>query len=259
MINRIEIEEPWHLTVLDETDSTNNALKRLAAEGAPHGTALLALRQTGGRGRMGRQFSSPEGGVYLSVLLRPHAEAEKLLHLTAAAAVAVRRAISDCCGVEVGIKWTNDLVYGNKKLCGILTELSSAAEDGTVCYAIIGIGINANTVSDAFPEAVRQIAVSLREITGHCVERTALASAVLRRLREMDAVLLQERQSILDEYAGACVTVGKPVQVICGGQRRAAVAEGIDAYGGLLVRYDDGSVAAIHSGEVSVRGMYGYL
>ncbi|MBQ6431455.1 MAG: biotin--[Oscillospiraceae bacterium] len=247
-------DSPFPVQVLCETDSTNDALKRMRA--APHGTVLVTGRQTKGRGRLGRSFSSPEGGVYLSVLLRPNAPADKLLHLTAMAAVAVRRAINDCCGVAPEVKWTNDLVYGGRKLCGILTELVQT--DGGLC-AIVGIGVNCNTEPAQFPPEVRDIAISLREITGQVVDPNDLARCMVRRLFEMDAALLTEKKAWLTEYAAACVTVGKRVQVISGAERRPAFAEGIDENGALLVRWENGEIAAVSTGEVSVRGMYGYV
>lgn len=247
-------DSPFPVQALDETDSTNDALKRLPH--APHGTVFVTGRQTKGRGRLGRSFASPEGGVYLSVLLRPNAAAPELLHLTAMAAVAVRRAIRDCCGVEAGIKWTNDLVFDGRKLCGILTEL--VQKDGGLC-AIIGIGVNCNTEPAQLPPEVRKLAVSLREITGAVVDPNALARCLVRRLAELDAALLTDRKAWMAEYAAACVTVGKPVQVVSGTERRAAFAEGVDENGALLVRFENGETAAVSTGEVSVRGMYGYI
>lgn len=248
---------PWRVRVLPEVDSTNNELKRECA--APHGTVLVTARQTGGRGRLGRQFASPPGGVYLSVLLRPAARPEALFHLTPMTAVAVRRAILDVCGLAVGVKWTNDLVHDGKKLCGILTELSTEAETGALQSVIIGIGVNCNTAPEAFPEEVRPMAASLRQITGRPIDPNALAAAMTRRLFEMDTQLLTGRAEWLREYEAACVTVGKQVQVLCGGKRRSAFAEGIDEDGSLLVRWEDGSRGVVAAGEVSVRGMYGYV
>ena len=135
---------PWQplVTAVERVDSTNNACKRLAAEGAPDGTAVLTGMQTAGRGRRGRTFVSPPGGLYFSLILRPHARPEALMHLTAMVAVAAARAIERVSGVYPGIKWTNDLVLGKKKLCGILTEIGIEAESREVDYAVVGIGIN---------------------------------------------------------------------------------------------------------------------
>lgn len=245
---------PFPVQVLQETDSTNNVLKRMP--GAPHGTVLVTGRQTAGRGRMGRTFSSPEGGVYLSVLLKPDAPAAELLHLTPMAAVAMRRAIFDACGVLSEIKWPNDLVCTGRKLCGILTELTQ--QDGATCV-IIGVGVNCNTAPEQLPTELRSTATSLRQITGKEIDPNALALAMVRRFAEMDAALLTEKAAWMAEFAAACLTVGKQVQVVSGAERTAAVAEGIDENGALLVRLQNGETAAISTGEVSVRGMYGYI
>lgn len=248
---------PWKLRVLKETDSTNNELKRECT--APHGTVVISARQTGGRGRLGRQFASPLGGVYLSVLLRPKALPQELLHLTPMTAVAVRRAIADCCGVQAEIKWTNDLVCHGKKLCGILTELTTEAGSGALQSVIIGIGVNCNTAQEAFPPEVRPMATSLALLTGRPVDPNVLAAAMVCRLYEMDTVLLTNRAAWMREYEAACITVGQTVQVVRGGQRRTAFAEGIDEFGGLKVRWEDGTREVVNTGEVSVRGMYGYV
>ncbi|MBQ3216646.1 MAG: biotin--[Oscillospiraceae bacterium] len=241
----------WNWERVEETGSTNEDLKKRRE--APHGTALIARRQRGGKGRLGRQFSSPEGGLYLSLLLRPKTKPEDLLHLTAMAAVAVRRGILDCCGVEAGIKWPNDLVYGNRKLCGILTEL--VTEEGLPARVIIGVGLNCNTV----PEEVRDMATSLREITGNQMDIDGLAAAILQALSEMDRELLSGKSRYLREYESACVSIGKQVQLIKGEERISAYTLGIDENGGLLLRYADGREGVVNTGEVSVRGMYGYL
>lgn len=250
---------PWPVTVIEKVDSTNNLAKKMAENGAPHGSVYVTGHQTGGRGRSGRQFSSPPGGVYLSVLLRPQAEASRLLYLTAATAVAVRRAIADCCGLQVGIKWTNDLVCGKRKLCGILTELSAEADSGRLAYAVIGIGVNCNTRPEQLPEEVRHTATTLQVETGAPVDPNVLAAAMIRRLWEMDRQLPAHKAEWMAEYAGACVTLGREVLVCRTGERRHALALGLDEDGGLLVRYEDGTETTVNSGEVSVRGMYGYM
>lgn len=132
------------LVVLREVDSTNLEARRLALEGAPHRTAVVALSQTAGRGRRERSFFSPPGSLYLSLLLRPEQSPQELMVLTAFTAVAVRRAILAVTGLGVQIKWTNDLVLSGKKLCGIGTEVSLEGETGRVQYAVVGIGINTN-------------------------------------------------------------------------------------------------------------------
>lgn len=247
---------PWSVVVLEKVDSTNNVAKQLGAQGAPHGTVVVTERQTGGRGRLGRSFVSPPGGVYLSVLLRPELPLERLMHLTALAAVATRRAIDDCCGLAPDIKWMNDLLWQDKKLCGILTELSCEAESGRLEYAVIGIGVNCNTRLSELPPEVQNRATSLREAAGREIDVNALAAAMIARLQELDAVLRGDRGPWMREYRGACVTLGKQVLLLRAGESRPAFALDVDDDAGLIVRYEDGTTGTVSSGEVSVRGIY---
>ena len=165
---------PWQtlVTAVPSVDSTNNACKRLAAEGAPDGTVVLTGCQTAGKGRRGRTFVSPPGGLYFSVILRPHAKPEALMHLTAMAAVAAARAVFAVSGVYPDIKWTNDLVLGGKKLCGILTEIGIEAESREVDYAVVGIGINCARVD--LPPEVSAMSASLEAFTGQKPDRARL-------------------------------------------------------------------------------------
>ena len=250
-------DHPWasRVKVLRMVDSTNNYLKALAAEGAPQGTVAVADWQTAGRGRLGRRFDSPPGtGIYLSVLLRPGCPAGELMTLTAQAAVAVRRAVAAVCGAELGIKWVNDLVLGGKKLCGILTELSFEAESGLVGYAVVGVGINCNRTEAQFSPALREIAGSLLTQTGQPVDRTRLAAELIRSLSELPKLDWRA------EYRAACVNLGRQVQILSPGQPpRSGVAEDVGDLAELLVRLPDGSLETVNAGEVSVRGLYGYL
>lgn len=249
----------WQVHWYDCLDSTNTEAKRLAQAGAPHGTVVIAGKQTAGRGRMGRSFSSPAGlGLYLSVILRPCCPAEKLMHLTCAAGVAACKAIEEVTGYRPGIKWINDLVAGTKKLGGILTELSVDAGTGLVGYAIVGIGINCNQAPEDFPAELQDIAVSLKTSTGNAVEIAKLAAALIRTLFETESCLLTGQDGIMNFYRSNCVTLGKQVRVI-GPEIKNATALDIDPDGGLIVQYENGTVATVSSGEVSVRGLFGYL
>lgn len=252
-------DHPWQdrVQVLDRVDSTNTRAKALAAQGAPAGTVLIADHQTGGRGRLGRSFLSPEGvGIYLSVILRPQERPEKILHLTAMAAEYLAQAVEEVCGVKPGIKWTNDLVMHRKKIAGILTELSVEAESGLVQYVVVGIGINCNQRS--FDDSIADMATSLALETGTSVDRNRLAAAMIRALHRLSVQLLTDRDW-LRRYEAACVTLGQDVKLVRGDEVRYAFAEGLNDEAALLVRYPDGRREAIACGEVSVRGMYGYL
>ena len=241
---------------LDTTVSTNLDAKKLAAEGKPHGTAVAACRQTGGRGRMGRSFLSPEGGLYLSVILRPEAKAAELLHLTPVLAVAACDAVEEVCGVRPGVKWINDLVLNQKKLAGILTELS-LRPDGTVDYAVCGIGINCNAPLTAFSPDVRELATGILAETGKETDLSVLAEAVRRHwIRACDTVLTK-KEEYMARYRKDCVTIGRQVRVL-GQEEYEAVAVDVDDDGGLVVE-TGGEMKKVQSGEVSVRGLWGYV
>ncbi len=252
---------PWidHIHWFDSIDSTNTRAKQLAAQGAPHGTVLIADSQTGGRGRMGRSFHSPGGsGIYLSVILRPGCHASKLMHLTCATGVAMCNAVESACGIRPGIKWTNDLVFGKRKLGGILTELSLDAK-GNADFAVVGIGINCSQKAEDFPEEIRSIATSLLLETGNAVSRSCVIAGMLVQLEGMSRKLLDEKEQLMARYRRDCITVGQEISLVCADAVRHGTAVGVDSEGALLVRFPDGHTEAVSSGEVSVRGMYGYI
>lgn len=251
---------PWaeQVIVLPTVDSTNTALKRMAADGAPGGTVLMADGQTGGRGRLGRSFDSAAGlGLYLSVLLRPQGEAAAATHATLRAGLAAADAIEALTGLQVGIKWPNDLVWQGRKLCGILSEMGVEAESGRMDWLIVGIGINCGHGAEDFPPELREMAASLRQL-GQPVLRAALAAELIRQLSALEADLADPSR-YLPRYAARCINLGREVQLHSGGTLRHAVATGIAPDGGLEVRLDDGTLTVVGSGEVSVRGMYGYV
>ena len=250
----------WTVEVFDEVTSTNTLLKELGRQGAPAGTVIVADRQTGGRGRLGRSFLSPGGvGVYLSALIRPNCAPTELMHLTCAVAVAMCDAVDNAFGFRPGIKWTNDLVVGRKKLGGILTELGLDPKTGRVSYAVLGIGINCGQTEEDFDESIRSMATSVQMVTGRTPDRNRLAAEMIRALEAMDRSLLCSRDAMLDRYRADCITLGKAVSIVRGDEIRRATALDIDADGGLIVRYDSGEESTVTSGEVSVRGLYGYL
>ncbi len=257
----IDAECPWRDTLhwYPSTDSTNTRAKALAASGAPQGSVVLSGSQSAGRGRMGRSFHSPAGkGIYLSVLLRPDCPVEKLMHLTCAVGVAVCNAVEAVTGFRPGIKWINDLVAEGKKLGGILTELSVDPKSAQVQYAIVGIGINCTGTSGDFPAELHDIAISLEAVTGEAVCIPALAAAIITELWKTDAILLKEPERLLSSYRRDCVTLGKPVVVHQGTAQRIGIAADLDHRGGLIVELSDGTRETVTSGEVSVRGLFGY-
>lgn len=266
VLNRAEVlrhlgDHPWRdrLVVLDTVDSTNTYAKALAAQGAPHGTVVVSDHQTGGKGRRGRSFSSPKGmGVYLSVILRYDVPPDHLMHLTCIAAEAIRRAILDAFGLEVGIKWTNDLVCEKKKLSGILTELSVEAETGLTDYVVCGIGVNCRQAPADFPEDVAPMATSLRQLLGRS-DACALAAAMMTQLHLAAEDLLERPGDWMAGYKAHCDTIGQDVKIVRGDSVQLAHVDDMDDQGALLVTLADGTKDTVFSGEVSVRGMYGYL
>ena len=255
-------DHPWadRLHVFDSIDSTNNALKRDAEGPLPEGTIYIADEQTGGRGRQGRSFASPKGvGIYFSVLLRPDCPPQSLGHVTAMAAVACCDAIEETCGVRPGIKWTNDIILGDKKIVGILTEMHVEWESGTVRYVVIGAGFNCNHTMEDFPEAVWDMAGSIRGLTGRRVDRSALSAALIRRMYTLSREIVSGKEEWLRRYRQDCITLEREVRVIRGSDSRTGKALGIDENGGLIVKYDSGETGVVYSGEVSVRGLYGYV
>ena len=261
ILSHISPEYPWkdHFLFFPELDSTNDRLKALARQGAPQGTVLLADRQTSGHGRLGRSFHSPAGtGIYMSILLRPQCPPQALMHLTCAAAVAMCDAVETSAGFRPGIKWTNDLVFGQRKLGGILTELGLSPR-GTVEYAIIGIGINCCQQPSDFPEDIQNIAASLSMVCGKPIDRSQVAAAMMEALHRMHISLLTDKDGILCRYRSDCITLGQDISLVRGEEVRHGKAIDVDENGALVMLFPDGTVEAVNSGEVSVRGMYGYV
>lgn len=248
------------LMCLDSIDSTNTECKRQAMAGAPHGLVVLSEEQTGGRGRLGRSFQSPRGcGLYLSLLLRPQLPPQDVVDFTAWVAVAVCDGIEAACGVRPQIKWTNDLVLGGKKLCGILTEMGLESETNSLQYLVTGIGVNVNHTREDFDPELWEIAASLSMHLGRPVRRSVLAVEIIRALDRMYAGFPENKQEYLARYRADCMTTGKQVQLITPVSRQEAVAVAIDDEFRLVVQLPDGTQKALSAGEVSVRGMYGYV
>ena len=261
IICHLSSNHPWRNSIhwFDTVSSTNTHAKTLAAAGASHGTVLIADSQSAGRGRLGRSFQSPVGsGIYMSVILRPNCPPAQLMHLTCATAVAACDAVETALGFRPGIKWINDLVCAGKKLAGILTELSIDPKTGLVDYAVIGIGINCTQRCEDFPPELRDIACSAAMIADHPIDRSYLAAALIGSFEQMSQDLFTAQTATMKRYRQDCVTIGAEVAVIRGEQRRCGKALDITEEGALLVAYSDGHIEAVNSGEVSVRGLYGY-
>ena len=175
-------------------------------------------------------------------------------------AVAACDAVERTCGVRPQIKWTNDLVLNGKKLSGTLTELSLEGESGALQYAVIGIGVNCNNASEDFPPELRDVATSLYLETGKRVQRAALAAALIEELDKLYAALQSgDTASYLTAYRRDCLTLGREVQLLWQDVKEKVTALDVDEQFGLVVRHEDGRVETIRTGEVSVRGLYGYV
>lgn len=246
---------PWkqHIQLHQCVESTNTLAKELARQNAPQGTVVLSDSQTGGRGRMGRQFHSPaKSGIYMSVVLRPRGSMEELMHLTCAAAVAMCKAIEKVTGVDCRIKWTNDLIAGNKKVGGILTEPLFCGSDVAV---VLGIGINCRQKAEDFPPELRSIAGSLAMAGAKDFSRSALAAAMVEAVYEMWADILTQQSQIMAAYRAKCVTLNKTV-VLPDGRQGTAVS--VTDRGALEVDTGE-AVLRIAAGEVSIRTPGGYI
>ena len=237
------------ITVLPTATSTNALLREWAATGSVGGTVVATGHQTAGRGRRGRSFDSAVGGLYVSVLLRPQNWKGDASLITSCAAVAVARAIERVCAVEVQIKWVNDLFVSGKKVCGILTEAGLDMETGELTYAVLGVGLN--TAKREFPAELQEIATSLGNLTGADCDRNRLLAAILE---ELEPALLQlEDGTFLEESRRRSCVLGHTVMVHAAEGAYEAQAVDITKNGHLLVKRADGTLTALHSGEVSVR------
>ena len=239
---------------MEEIDSTNEGLKRQAAAGACHGTVLCAGYQSGGKGRRGRTWDSPKGdNIYLSILLRPELEPVEASMLTLIGALAVAAAVEETTGAQCQIKWPNDLVLDSKKVCGILTEMSTGTNG--IDYVIVGIGINVNR--EIFPEEIAHMASSIDKGQG----REAIIASLLFHFEEKYAAFTKYKNlsPFLKEYNGRLAGIGQQVQILSGGEGVIRTSHGIDEGGALIVSDENGNEEKIISGEVSVRGLYGYV
>ena len=241
------------IQVVDRVDSTNAAMKRMAAEGAPHGSVLIANEQSAGRGRMGRSFYSPPGtGIYMSLLLRPHTGAQRATLVTASAAVVVAEAIEQLAGEPVQIKWVNDVLFHGRKVCGILTEAAMDFESGLIDYVVPGIGVNTAVPAEGFPEELQGIAGAAFGIEQVPELRCRLAAEILNRFMGYYACL--GSRACYEAYKSRSVVIGKDVQLLSPGKEALPVRVlDIDEDFALVVRTKDGQVQRVNAGEISLR------
>lgn len=276
LVNAPDVLSEWEITsrmqtksfgrrvvCYEETDSTNLRIKQMAEEGAEEGLLAVAECQSAGRGRRGRSWcSEPGSGIWMTLLLRPKCEPVCAAPLTLVAALAAVSALKETTGLDVKIKWPNDIVLNGKKICGILTEMSSEVD--YINYVAVGIGINVNTRS--FPEEVKEVATSLFMESGRSCARSVIIAAIMRYMEEYyeQFLMTKDFSKMQEAYNRQLVNKDRQVTVLAGEAGRQHVlyrgtAEGINKNGALLVRTDDGAVQEVVAGEVSVRGVYGYV
>ena len=239
------------LTVLSETESTNTLLKKMASEGAAEGTIIIADRQTGGRGRMGRSFYSPEGtGIYMSILLRPEdMKPAEALKVTTMAAVAACDVVEEVCGKNAMIKWVNDIIVDGRKTMGILTEASFGVHNN-IEYAVLGIGINAYAPEDGFPEEIEKIAGAVfddKKEDG----RNMLAASFIKHF--FDYYEERDNSDYSKRYREKSLAIGREIRVLSSEGEKRALAMDVDDECRLIVKYPDETIEKLSSGEISIR------
>ena len=241
------------------TGSTNTDAAELAAAGAVHGTLVIADRQQAGRGRRGRVWESPAGeNVFMSIVLRPRIPAEKAPMLTLVMALALAEGISVISGVQAGIKWPNDIVIHRHKICGILTEMHMNS-DGSIRDVVIGVGINVNM--QEFPASIRDMAGSLYTETGEKYDRNELIASVMEHF-EKNYDIFAEAESLAPlkaAYEERLLNMEQEVRVLDPTGEYTGRALGITLTGELTVESENGNITEVNAGEVSVRGLYGYV
>lgn len=240
------------------TDSTNLRAKQYAEEEESNGLLIIADEQTKGRGRKGKNWNSPSGeNIFMSLLLKPEIAPKSASMLTIVAALGVMAAIEQMTGLTVKIKWPNDIVINRKKVCGILTEMNS--EMDYIHYVIIGIGINVNI--DNFPEEIKEMASSLYLALGKKVNRSQLICAVMEQIERYYNKFLKsgDLSSMQKEYNKKLAGINGQVKIMEEEAELIGISKGITKTGELIIELPDGSRREIVSGEVSVRGLYGYV
>ncbi|MBR5317585.1 MAG: biotin--[Lachnospiraceae bacterium] len=265
VLNKQEIVSSIHgewagcnVVFFEETGSTNVEARMLAEQGAGHGTLVVADSQSGGKGRRGRSWHSPKGSaIAMSMILKPELEPDKASMLTLVQAMAVAKALEEICGCKPQIKWPNDILINEKKVCGILTEMNLNKTE--IASIIIGCGVNVN--QESFPEEISQIATSLKMETGQMFHRAELIGCICRYFEEYfeEFMTAKDLSGIVEKYNNYLISKGCSVKVLDPQGEFQGEALGINARGELLVKKESGEIVNVYAGEVSVRGIYGYV
>ena len=246
------------------TDSTNNDAKKLGEEGAPHGTLVVADKQENGRGSRGRKWETPSGtNIAMSLLLRPDVPSQRISMLTLIMGLSVAQGIESALltqnkSIKAQIKWPNDVVIADKKICGILTELHMN-DDNTINNVVVGVGINVNM--EEFPTEIKDIAGSVLSTTGVKLDRGLVVAKCMEHFeKNYEAFLKTFDLSLLkEEYEKRLINKDRQVRVLDPAGEYEAIALGIDELGALIVKNNEGKILNINAGEVTVRGLYSYV
>jgi len=231
--------------------STQEIAKELATQGAVEGTVIIAETQSAGRGRLGRGWFSPAGGIWMSLLLSPKKPVQELQVLNLLAALAVSRSIEKACGLEARIKWPNDILIQGKKVAGILSE--AFAKGGIVSDVVLGVGINANVETELFPFDLRLSATSLSATLGNSVDRVTFVQSLLEELETLYEKFEREGSGfIINELKRLSTTLGRKVKVISFDEVAEGLAVDIHTDGALVVRVEGGTTKLFYSGDVSI-------
>ena len=242
-----------NILYFETIDSTNIKAKELAMEGAKEGTVVTSEEQTLGRGRLGRKWISPKyKGIWMSIILRPNINPANVSKITHIGAAAVNKAIEDM-GIKTYIKWPNDIILNEKKLCGILTEMSG--EMDKINYIVMGIGINVNLDKEEFDDEIREIATSFKAEIGKETNRKKLMASILNNFEELYNEFIENGtiNKSLDICRKNSIVLGKEVRIIRRGQSENVIALQLDDEGELIIRHKDGKIEKLISGEVSMR------
>ncbi|PXV90243.1 BirA family biotin operon repressor/biotin-[acetyl-CoA-carboxylase] ligase [Lachnotalea glycerini] len=246
------------LFCFDTIDSTNTKAKQLAEEGANHGALVVSDNQSGGKGRRGRSWESPVStGIFMTLILKPSLNPSDASMLTLVMAIAVAKACNKLTKDSCFIKWPNDIVLNRKKICGILTEMS--AEMDYINHIVIGIGINVNM--DTFQNELKEKATSIKIENGYPVKRAELINQVMLCFEEEYEIFMMHHtlEAQKERYNNMLVSLDKEVVIMEPSKEFIGIARGINSKGELMVEKEDGQMMAIYAGEVSVRGIYGYV
>lgn len=235
-----------------EVTSTNDVAKKLASKEAEEGTIVIAETQTHGRGRFGRRWVSPKGGIWFSTILRPKVSPEDALKLTLMTAVAVAKVIRKTLKLNAKIKWPNDVLIKGKKVCGILTEMST--KEKVVDSVTLGVGINANIDIDSFPEDLRNSITSLKKELKEEVARERFLRVLLEELERYYKMFTRRKfDLILEEWKSLASFLGSYVEVESYDERMVGLAVDVDQSGALLIKTKNGNVRRVRSGDVTLQ------